>query len=481
MTRTTEPRRNRKWVWLALGLGVALAGVGGWLGQRRAKVMAALPTVPPLENRAAELADRIAGAQREAHGWLHPERGLVALARLYEANGFYPEALDCQAALRRIEPREARWWHLAAGIHAGFGRADEARPLWERAIELAPDYLPARIRLGDSLLKSNQAAAAVQVYEAALAVSPRQPYALLGLARSRVNARDWTGARTHLQAALAAEPGFVGALSLLVTVEEKLGDQAAARRLRSEIGGREFTDIPDPWAEELTDDCYDAYRLSVAAAVARHRGDPARSRALLERAVDLAPAAGTYRRQLGQLLLHLQDYSPARRHLEKAVAIAPTDTDAWLQLVEVFTALQMPAEAERTLGAGLAANPGSAALYYAAGRRLSAAGRLGEAAAAFSRAKQLRPSEANAYVDLAGVYFQLGRIEAGIAELEAALVVQPGHALAMQILARHAINTGDEAAARRWLAQLRGHDRVAPDDLALIVKEYTAAFHHAPQ
>jgi tetratricopeptide (TPR) repeat protein len=453
---------------------------GGYVVHQRSIVGAGIPVRPAADSLRPELADEIAARENAVRGFRHPGAGLVGLSRLYHANGFYREAIQCYETLGRLEPHEARWPHLHASILAGSGRIEEALPLWQRAIALAPDYLPARIRLGDILTKANHRSEAIQAYAAALQREPGNPYALLGLARNDLAEHDWSRARAHLEQAVTAHPDFIGALSLLVTVYEHEGEAKGARGLREVIGRKEFRDIPDPWLDELIGDCYDSYRLSVAAAVAGLAGDTATARNHLERAVALSPAAGSYHRQLGQFLFQQHDYPSARRHLEKAVAVAPDDSDAWLSLVDVLTELNQPAEAERTLLAGLAACPQSAALHYAYGHKLGESDQPGPAITELQTAKKLRPSEANSYIDLALVYFRLNRIEEGVAEMRAALSVQPGHPLAMQVLARHAINSGDEPAARQWIQQLRQQARVSEADLGTITGEYQQHFGRQP-
>ena len=206
----------------------ALLG-GGWYGwqlhARRAVVLRHLPVSPRLDTRSAALGDSLAAAEARARSWRHATAGLVELSRLYHANGYYPEALLCYAGLAAVEPLNARWPHLQACIISDFGRGDEALPLREKAVALAPDYIPARLRLGDILLKGNRLTDAAKSYAAVLDHAPGDPYALLGLARCDLAANDWAKARERLQAALAKTPDNIGVLSLLVTVSEHLGDE----------------------------------------------------------------------------------------------------------------------------------------------------------------------------------------------------------------------------------------------------------------
>ena len=133
------------------------------LGQtRRALVLQHLPATPDLGSQPAVLGESLAEAETRARSWRRATDGLAELSRLYHANGLYPEALLCYAGLQQADPRNARWPHLQACIITNYGRMDEALPLREQAVALAPDYLPARLRLGDVLLKGNRTAEAAK-------------------------------------------------------------------------------------------------------------------------------------------------------------------------------------------------------------------------------------------------------------------------------------------------------------------------------
>ena len=471
------PGRWRLGLWL--GLVVLLGGVlvlGARVYNRHLVVAGSIPLQPALGGLPPELGDRINREERSARGYFHPAAGLAALSRLYHANGFYDEAMQCYDGLQQLDPGEARWPHLQASILAEFGRLDEALGPRQRSLVLAPGYLPVRLRLGDVLLKANQAAAAAGVYTAVLALQPDNPYALLGLARCALVGGDWQKARDHLAQAIRQHPDFVGALSLMVTVSEHLGDQAGADSFRAAMGKNEFVDVPDEWLDSLAEDCYDPYRLSVAAAVANAAGNPTVARRRLERAIELAPDTGSYRRQLATLLTREGEPALARQHLERAVAVAPEDADAWLLLVQNLAATGDSSGAERVLANGLAVCPQSPSLHLERARRLNSVGRSEEAIAEFRESYRLRPSEASPLVELASVYFSLNRTEEASAAVHEALRKQPEHPIALATLALIAINAGDEAGARAWWIRLSRQPSTPPQVMNTVRQAFQQHF-----
>jgi tetratricopeptide (TPR) repeat protein len=466
-------------VWLVLGL-LAVLFAGAWYGRRlvRDHAIAAnhLPPVPTLVERPAVFADSLTAAQARTHSWLHARQGLAELSQLYHANGCYPEALACYEGLSRMEPGNARWPHLQASIAANSGRLDEALPLREKVVGLAPDYTPARLRLGDVLLKINRVADAVRVYADVLHRAPDEPYALLGLARCDLAANDWTKASEHLQSAIARHPDFVGALSLLVTVSEHFGDLAAAESYKNAMSARVFTDLPDPWLDQLSDVCFDAYLLSVAASTANFAGNRPSALDLINRAIALAPDISTYRRQAGQYLLQDNNFGAAKFQLEKAVEVNPTDSDSWLRYLDALRGLHQSQAFLAALLNGLSHCPQSSGLHLEYARWLKSANRMDEAIAEFRYGYQLRPSEASPLVELATTYLTVGRTSEAVDSLNLALERQPDHPSALATLAFIAISNNNEAEARRRLAQIRQQGKAPPELISTLNQAFQQQF-----
>jgi len=181
---------------------IGLIGFGAWwqsATKARDAVVMRLPPVPDLTSAPPALVERISIADTAATSRRDPVAGLIELSRLYHANGYLDAASITYEALAELRPEAARWPHLHATIRAGYGQAAAAIALWQRTIELAPDYLPARLRYADLLLKDNQTAAAETAYLAALEIDSNNPYALLGLARIDFEAENWNDARRRLE------------------------------------------------------------------------------------------------------------------------------------------------------------------------------------------------------------------------------------------------------------------------------------------
>jgi tetratricopeptide (TPR) repeat protein len=475
---------KRKAGWIALGgiVLVIIGAVAGWQArQAQIRVASFLPPMPAaLDQSPPALRDHIAQADAGARRTFGAVKGLGQLARVYHANGFFAEASRCYAGLEQLQPREPRWPHLHATILAGYGEIEPALALWEKACALAPEYLAAQLRRGDSLLKANRPAEATAAYEAALKLEANNPYALLGLARLDLEAGRYEQARPRLEQ-IVRQTNYTLGYDLIVSLYERLGLTQRATEIRSLVkASGAYRDPADPWFDSLLDDCFEPYRLSIAAGTIARNGDQAGARRLLERAVEVAPDDVSVIFQLGTLLVAMGDRDGARWHLRRCTELAPDFADGWANLSALQASLGDNAEADRTLAAGLKNCPQSPGLHLQYARRLRDAGRIGEAIPEYQASIRLRPNEPEAYIELGTLYFKQGRDAEGIAQMRGALVAEPGNPVALSVLTMSAISAGNEAEATRWFAALRNQPRIPREQAAQLKAAYQQKFGRAP-
>ncbi len=470
---------------LGLALGaVLLAGALAFWAYRanheRNVVAAALPVPPDLTDAVPVFREAVLDADRRARTLGRAAGGLKDLAALYHANGRYAEALACYEGLQRLEPMEPRWFHLPATLAAGYGQADTAIGWWERTLKLAPDYLPARLRLGDSLLKASRGAEAAAVYAAALRTQPDEPYALHGLARLDLEAGRFDEARRRLETVVAKTNGQLG-YDLIVTLYERLGETARATALRAAAkASGAHRDPPDPWADALLAVCYDPFRLALSAGAIAREGRPGEAMGLLRQAIELAPNDVSVRFQLALLARDQNDIATAREQLHQCTALAPDFADGWYHLSVLQHGVGERASAERTLAEGLRRCPQSPGLHLLNAQRLRDANRIGEAITAFQTSIRLRPNEPEAYLELGNVLIRLGREAEAVRHYRTAWEVEPGNPAALSLLTFHAITTGDRAEAQRWMAQVALQPRLPKPQADALRAAFREKFGAAP-
>lgn len=485
-----EPNPGSRWmnrpVKILLGslFALAVAGGGGWFAWQRGAAerqwtrlrpplpAPAGPTAPGLDDRLAGCAARLSHAPVD-------QAALAEFTLLCHANGLLPEATRGYEALMALDPTRARWPHALAAILTGYGRMDEARPLLEKAAALAPTETIVWLRLGEARFKSNQLAEAATAFQAALQRQPAGIHALFGLARCDLQAGRLTAARSRLQEAVAADPDFPGAQSLLATVFERLGNPAAAQAARLRVrGDGRYTEAPDPWAVDLLAYCHQPYTLLVAASALSSDGRHREALPLLERAIALDPRDARLHRQLGNILARVGDVPAARPRLEQALALDPTNEKIRSDLIRVLHALKDPAAVDAVVRAGLVTNPRSPALRFEAGMGAARRGHGAEAAAFFQEAWDLAPDQAAAPCELAAIHFASGRPDAGMAVLERVLATHPDESAALTMLVRHGIEVRDPRTGD-WLRRAQATGKSLPV-VAELRQAYFARFGTMP-
>lgn len=470
-----------RWIIVILCMGF-VTGILVFAWGSRARAQAAiehLPERPEMNHLPPAFAKRADLIEQRIRSGTSPVGNLGTLGMLYHANGFPEEAVRVYEGLLDLEPMEARWWHRLAVIIAGYGYLEDAVPLWQEAVELAPDYVPARIRLADAWLKLNRFDEARAVNEAALEVEAGNPYALTGLARIESARGRGERAIAYLEEAAAQSANRVG-VDLLAEAYREAGRPRDAIALGRETAMGAFVDIVDPWMDELLAECYDPERLANAGGVAVFRGEMVAGIRLLERATHLAPEDPYIRFQLGEACLQGNQFEQARRHFQRATDLQPTLADAWIRLVSLSLRAGDQAEAARLVFAGMENCPESPAMNMEMARFHESNGRLAAAIARLRKAIALRPNEAAAYLQLARIHFTRNEIDAGIEATEKALEAEPANAAALATLSLYAIQTGDRQSADRYLERVWLQPKVSADQVAQIEAAYEETFGEPP-
>lgn len=462
--------------------GLAAAWIGYWRVSDDGRIaVASIPPRPDLHAFPAELPARIGRSEFRVRLGIAPVAALRTLSRLYQVNGFLDSAARTYRGLIRIEPGDPRWPHFLGGILSDYGDVDSALPLLRKTVELAPEYLPSRIRLSDALLKSNQLTAAAAGYREALGRSPGNSYALFGLARCSQASGDWASAHDYLARVTDADPTFSAAWALEAQVDEHFGNEAAAAYDEERMkAGLTFRDCPDPWTDDLWPDCYSPYLLRTSASVASSAGNRAFALPLLRRAVALGPGEAWSHRQLGELLRDMKQFPEARTEFEACVALDPGTSDNWIELFNLLREVGDRDAAQRVLTEGLVRCPDSANLHYERGKQLRLAGHLEEALADFHLAQRYQPEEPNNYLESAVIYFRLGEFDDAAGELRAGIKIDPVNPALQTSLAFFSIKTGDESGAREWLEKARANPRVPPERLNILVNQFQGRFGYPP-
>jgi HemY protein len=469
-------RRAARWPGLLLALLAVALAVGGalwWRGERVARIRRALPALPaavPQGTLREQLAKARAGADT---GDL---AAVAELGRLYHANEMEPAAEACWRLLIREQPRAAQWHYYLADLLRRQGDQAAVEAELELTVSADPGAAVAWLQLAEMKFKSGRLDAAETAYRRRLELLPGDPYAQLGLARVAQQRGHTDETLGDLERLLQQQPKFSTAQNLYAELLAAAGreDEADLHRWLGREAGR-FREADDPWLEEINARCYEPSRLCHLAVIAYQTNQPDRCRALLERALALAPADALPYQLLGTLLLEQNSAAAARELLASGIDRAqgtPPTALHYLKLAEACRALGQEEAARQALAGGLRLHPDSSDLLHAQGNQLKRDGRLADAAAAYRRAVELNPAFVEADFALAILLLETRRPDEAVQALHHALAMQPTFPKALLLLARLEMEAGRMENAGRYLLPLLKANPGAAE-----IRQITASWH----
>ena len=183
--------------------------------------------------------------------------------------------------------------------------------------------------------------------------------------------------------------------------------------------------------DEILSDCYDPYHIATTAGMAAFRGNQKSAIALLERAIQIAPRGAMLHFQLGVVLESTGNMIQGLKRYQRSIQLKPDFSDGWFSIYQIHKKTANAILAQRTLEQGFQNCPDSPALLIVMADYMHREGRFSDAVNLLQKSINLRPHEAQAYLNLARLYLQSNQVALGVAAMEDALKVEPAHPLSL--------------------------------------------------
>lgn len=310
---------------------------------------------------------------------------------------------------------------LAAAVARGRQRLEEARVRIERALELDPEHMRARLLAADMAL----------------------------------DAEDGRTACAHLDVIVAREPGVAAVLNRRGLARELLGDEEGAEAdYRSAVGIEPRSQ--DAWInlgrvyrrDGRHRDALWAFERAVAAAESHSdahlgrglaraaTGDVRGAQTDFVRAAELAPNDAEPLLALGDLLRDLGQTEDAVETYRRAIAREDADAASWLKLGNALALLERYEEAARAFGEAIGRAPDLAAAHNGLGASLMHLEEPRQARAALARAAELDAHDPNPLMNLALLHERAGDTVAARDAWTRALERDPSSVIALRRRAR---------------------------------------------
>ena len=412
-------------------------------------IAAAQASPPPLpqvvvDQFPASAREAVARAHRDATTRPKDPLAAGALARLLQAWEQWEAAHAAYARAQALAPSAFEWQYLDAIVLQRLARHDEAAARLRAAVAIAPQYLPARVKLADALFEAGDPKRSQQLYEALAQIPAAAPMGHFGLGRIAAAEDRHAEAVQHLERAVALFPQWGAAHYALALSYRALGRRDEAQRAleRHREYGARWPAVEDP----------------VHAAIASLRDDP---RATLQRGIKLA--------ERGEI-----DAAIAAH--EAALAADPSLTQAHANLISLYGRAGNWEKAEEHYRAAVAHGVGLADAHVDYGVLLAQQKKWDAAADAYRKALAVNPLDVRAHNNLGQVLEQQRKPEDALEAYAAAVRSQPTFRLARFNLGRMLIALGrDEEAVKELEKLAEPKDEEAPRYLFALATAHVRA------
>ena len=403
----------------------------------------------PAETRAAIEPSYKAAAARpldaDAAGTL--ARTLHAWRELEAAHHAYRRA-------QALAPAAFAWAYLDGIVLQQLARHADAAAQLRRALLAAPGYLPARVRLAESLLKSGQIDESAPQYEALLAEPPVEPFARFGLGRIAAIQERHGQAIAHLQRAVELFPEWgeaYYALAMSFAALQRRDDAAAALQAHTRFRIT-VPRLEDPVLAATTSLRDDAVTSLVRGVRLKASGDLAGAIEAHEAAVRREPAYALAHANLISLYSDAANWTQVEEHYRAVVSLGFGLADANFDYGVAHERQGQWDLAEAAYRRALAINVEHTAARVNLGRALERRKDFEGAAAEFRRAIQSRPTDRLAHYDLARMLVVLGHPREAVSRFERALdAAHPtAPAVLLGLAVAHALAGQPEVAEARF-------------------------------
>ena len=449
--------------WLAFTLSGALAvGAIYWLSPNRhphpGLKQPFVLTQANLARLPTALQNKILTLQQEINAGQNLIENITRLGRVAHASGLPQIAQTCWEQLRSFEPANARWPYLLADLARDQRDDPTERLLLLESLKRDATYPPTYLHLGNLYFRTGDLEAASTAFRNRLVLDPEDPHARLGLARIAQREGHAVKRLTLLQETVTVAPDFPSAHNLLAAELTAQGDMDGARRHRwlGHSAGR-WTQAPDPWLDELEDDCWTPDRLYVLATRDFQLNRTDQVLKWVQRVSELKPDDFENLEFLGDFYLRLGRLEQAEAAMAKALSLErsqPPGITIFSNLAETYRQAGNPPLALKVTEQGLILHPDAVELHNSLGVCRSELGDKQGAIDAFRTAVKTQPFDPDANFNLGYTLVDQGAEKEGIDAISRSLVQSPTSGKALTFLGQYHLASGDMEAARGYLERL---------------------------
>ena len=395
----------------------------------------------PWEEFTPEVREQIESSYEKAVTAPDDAEAIGQLCMLLHAHLLHEPAEACYQRARALDPEKFRWTYYLGIVVDTLGRRSEAIALIRQAVELAPEYAPARVRLADMLRETGELEASEREYRKAIETNPELASAYLGLGKLLLARERWEEAVTAYVKATELAEDYAPAYYGLGMAYRKLGKVPEARGAL-----RRYQQVKD-----MKTPSFDPEFEAVAAVLG----------------ITEAPESPS-------LDIPRSGLEKAAAELERALKEQPLLLSAHTTLIGLYWELGRPDKSEEHYRAALKIDPRNPTVHYNWALVQLLKGDFAEAEREFRKALRFKPDYDDALVQYGVLLERRGEVQKAVQQYQAALKVNPDHRRAHYHLGLILFRLGERQAALEHFQQtIKKQDRETPRFLLLMALVYS--------
>jgi tetratricopeptide (TPR) repeat protein len=289
--------------------------------------------------------------------------------------------------------------------------------------------------LGNAYLDEGRANDAEPIFARALSLQPRLVAALFGMGRVALAKQEYARAVDYLEQAQSQDPKAVTIHYQLAMAYRGKGETDKAEAHMRQRGPGEVRP-PDPLMKELDSLLESAVAYEVRGAQALDEAKWAEAAAYFRKGIELSPDEPSLRHKLGTALAMNGDSAGAFQQFDEVTRRWPSFAKAQYSLGVMLAGVERHQEAIAHLQAAVKSEPSYVEAHLQLAESLRASGRLAPAIAEYDETIRLDPRVAQARFGAAMAFAGLGRVDQARQRLTEGARLHPDRHEFSQALAR---------------------------------------------
>jgi tetratricopeptide (TPR) repeat protein len=371
----------------------------------------------------------------QAYGWL---------GEIYQAYSLNDAAVACYINARTIEPREFRWSYYLGYLFQTEGDLQRALSNYKTALQLRPGDELTLLRLASVDLGLNRLEEAERLYAQEMGRNKQSIGALDGLGRVALARRDFAGAISYFNKALAIDPQAAFIHYPLAMAYRGLGELEKARTELAKHGPA-APELTDRYLTELRDIKTGKADLWVKGSQQMAESNFPEAIATYRKLVERDEGDAVARTYLGTALARAGNAQEAIQQFTEALRVAPENTETHYCLGVVLAALGKDEEAIGHFRATIKGDPQFDEAHFQLANVLMRTHHYEEAAAEYEKTVNQNPDKAFAFTMEAMALVRLDRYKDARSVLERAHSAAPSNMDIDNALARLLAASPDNA------------------------------------